>query len=102
MGKKLLNRIIKEIEEHNKKEGSAKVVANFILLINKNEEGGYTFDGGIEDGKILEEKRRFASALSMLSEKIPAVRNLVMNAATYLSQKYTPRTYPTLTNKELN
>lgn len=102
MGKKLLNRIVKEIEEHNKKEGTAKVVAHFILLLNKNEEGGYTFDGGIVDGKILEEKRRLASALSMLSERIPAVRNLVMNAAVYLSRKYVPHTQPKLTNKDLN
>lgn len=102
MGKKLLNRIIKEIEEHNKKEGSAKVVANFILLINKNEDGRYTFDGGIEDGKIMQDKKRLVGALCILAERMPAVRNLVMNAATYLSQKYTPRTYPTLTNKELN
>ena len=78
--------IVKEIEQHNRTEED-KVVATFVLLINKDKYGKYTFDGGMEEGRTEEDKRRTVSALCYLATQMPSVFRLVMNAATVMQDK---------------
>ena len=86
MGIKLQRAIKKLILKHNRTEKD-RVVSLIVLLVNRDENGEYTWDSLVDEGETPEDNRRLVSALCHLSVKDYRAFRAIMNAATVMQDK---------------